>query len=129
MAWLSVCLARRGLRGLYVPPLESCAKDEPLRELRQNPYERPKSKCVLCRYGITPDYKNARLLSQFLSSFSGRLYQKHVTGLCEKQQRLLKKAIENSRRAGLMPVLAKEPRFLKDPRLFDPMTPQRPNPY
>ncbi|VDP52697.1 unnamed protein product [Soboliphyme baturini] len=106
---------------------EKCTDDQ-LVDI-ENPYQREKPICFLCRYKIDLDYKNARLLSQFLSSFSGRFYDKHITGLCEHQQRRLRAAVLLSRKAGYLPVFNKEPRFLRDPRLFDPMKPSRPHPY
>ena len=33
-------------------------------------------KCLLCELEIKLDYKNARLLQQFVSSFSGRVYER-----------------------------------------------------
>lgn len=109
-------------------PLQKCADAEPISGVK-NPYEKEKRRCLLCRYDIKLDYKNPRLLSQFVSAFTGRFYEKHITGLCEHQQKKLYETIKKSRMAGYMPVMTKDPRFLKDPRLFDPMNPQRPNPY
>nr|CAD2188330.1 unnamed protein product [Meloidogyne enterolobii] len=86
-------------------------------------------KCLLCDLGIKLDYKNARLLQQFISSFSGRVYDRHITGLCSKQHDALIKTIRMSRYAGYMPPLTKEPKYLKDPKLFDPLKPIRPHSY
>jgi small subunit ribosomal protein S18 len=86
-------------------------------------------KCVLCTHGIKLDYKNTRLLQQFVSSFSGRVYDQHVTGLCTPQYKTLLRTVKYSRKAGLMPILTKEPKFLRDPKLFDPMYPSKPHSY
>uniref|UniRef100_A0A914V633 Mitochondrial ribosomal protein S18C n=1 Tax=Plectus sambesii TaxID=2011161 RepID=A0A914V633_9BILA len=102
--------------------------DQPLENLA-NPYEKPKTKCILCAQNVKLDYKNARLLQQFVSNFSGRVYERHITGLCEKQQKLLLATISQSRRSGYMPIVIKDPRYLRDPKLFDPMRPIRPHPY
>ena len=50
---------------------------------------------------ITPNYKNTRLLAQFVSSYTGRVYGKHITGLCTKQQRNVESAITISRSCGM----------------------------
>lgn len=93
------------------------------------PYQKPKRKCIICRNKIELDYKNPRLLSQFVSSMNGAIYDKHITGLCEEQQNILHREIKKSRRALMMPVYYKDPRYNRDPPLFNPDRPQRPNPY
>ncbi|KAI6228505.1 2-methoxy-6-polyprenyl-1,4-benzoquinol methylase, mitochondrial [Aphelenchoides besseyi] len=87
------------------------------------------TRCVLCNTKVRLDYKNARLLQQFVSSFSGRVYEQHITGLCDKQYKLLIETIKLSRKAGYMPVLTKDPKYLRDPKLFDPLRPIRPHSY
>lgn len=37
-------------------------------------YEGPRAECLLCKHGVDVVYKNVRLLSQFVSSFTGRMY-------------------------------------------------------
>lgn len=49
-------------------------------DLPTNPYENPCRECILCRFKVKLNYKNARLLQQFVSTFSGRLYDRHITG-------------------------------------------------
>lgn len=62
-------------------PKADCSTDEPLREM-DDPYKKDRQKCLLCAHPeIEVDYKNPRLLSQFISSFSGRTYDHHITGL------------------------------------------------
>ena len=100
--------------------------DEPV-ELGQNPYEKPKRKCLLCEHKIELDYKNTRLLQQFISTFSGRVYERHVTGLCTHQYKRLLETIALSRRAGYMPIFVKDPKYLNDPKLFDPLKPRTPH--
>ncbi|GFT96031.1 28S ribosomal protein S18c, mitochondrial [Nephila pilipes] len=94
----------------------------------KNPFEPTKSACILCKYKIPLDYKNPKLLSQFISPYTGFIYEKHITGLCESQQKLLVKAIKTSRKLGYMSNI-KEAKYLKDPKLFDPFKPSRPNPH
>nr|XP_027220597.1 28S ribosomal protein S18c, mitochondrial-like [Penaeus vannamei] len=94
-----------------------------------NPYEREKLQCILCNYNVHLDYKNVRLLSQFVSPFTGQIYGRHITRLCRRQQSILEREIEKSRDAGFMPVMIKSVDFLKDPKLFDPNNPVRPHKY
>uniref|UniRef100_A0AC35UDG6 28S ribosomal protein S18c, mitochondrial n=1 Tax=Rhabditophanes sp. KR3021 TaxID=114890 RepID=A0AC35UDG6_9BILA len=102
--------------------------DEPI-TLKTNPYAKEKKECLLCTHKIDLDYKNSRLLQQFVSSFSGRVYDRHVTGLCDHQHKKLVETIAISRRAGYMPIFVKDPKFLKDPKLFDPLKPLKPHSY
>lgn len=100
--------------------------DTPIYDM-ENPYMKEKTKCVLCRYGIKVDYKNVKLLSQFQSPYTGRIYGKHITGLCEQQQIIVEKEIMKAQGAGLMPTYLKDPDFLQDPKLFDVERPLRPH--
>ena len=110
------------------PDVEAHDPNAPI-ELDFNPYEKPKTKCILCRTETRLDYKNARLLQQFVSTFSGRVYEQHVTGLCDAQYKLLLDTIRLSRRTGFMPIFTKDPKYLRDPKLFDPLRPIRPHSY
>lgn len=65
-----------------------------------NPYEKEKRECILCKLNIVPDYKNTRMLSQFISRFTGRIYGRHITGLCRHKQDHVEKEINKSREAG-----------------------------
>ncbi|KAJ3643202.1 hypothetical protein Zmor_025926 [Zophobas morio] len=104
----------------------AAANDEPLFDM-ENPFEKEKQQCLLCRLKITPDYKNVKLLSQFQSPYTGRIYGKHITGLCETQQKLVEAEIMKAQAAGLMATYLKEPCYLKDPKLFDTDNPIRPH--
>ena len=83
------------------------SEDEPV-VLESNPYTKEPRKCLLCSTGVELDYKNSRLLQvylkrfcqssiksfqQFVSTFSGRVYDRHITGLCDEQQKKLIEAI------------------------------------
>ncbi|XP_025931131.1 28S ribosomal protein S18c, mitochondrial isoform X1 [Apteryx rowi] len=81
----------------------------------ENPYKEPPRKCVLC--GINVDYKNVQLLSQFVSPHTGRIYGRHITGLCNKKQKEITKAIKRAHVFGFMPVMFKNPSFLMDPKI------------
>ncbi|KAK6024681.1 putative ribosomal protein S18, partial [Ostertagia ostertagi] len=98
-------------------------------EIANNPYQKEERKCLLCRTGIELDYKNARLLQQFVSTFSGRVYDRHITGLCDHQQEKLVRTIALSRKAGYMPIFVKDPKYTRDPKLFDPLRPIRPHSF
>ncbi|KAF5291178.1 hypothetical protein FQA39_LY14420 [Lamprigera yunnana] len=93
----------------------------------ENPFEKEKLKCVLCKYNITPDYKNIKLLSQFQSPYTGRIYGRHITGLCENKQKQVEMEIVKAQSAGLMATYLKEAVFIKSPKLFDIEKPIRPH--
>lgn len=93
------------------------------------PYQKPKRQCILCKHKIELDYKNPRLLSQFVSPLNGDIYDKHVTGLCEMQQTILQREIKKSRRSKYMPIYYKHPKYNKDPPIVNADRPQRSNPY
>ncbi|MEE6460051.1 hypothetical protein FKM82_000843 [Ascaphus truei] len=82
-----------------------------------NPYKEPPKKCILC--GVSVDYKNTQLLSQFVSPHTGRIYGRHITGLCWKKQKEISKSIKRAHIMGFMPVTYKDPAFLKDPKISD----------
>uniref|UniRef100_A0A8D8B3X3 28S ribosomal protein S18c, mitochondrial n=1 Tax=Culex pipiens TaxID=7175 RepID=A0A8D8B3X3_CULPI len=102
--------------------------DSPV-ELGENPFAKERVQCILCKHNVTPDYKNVQLLSQFQSPYTGRIYGKHITGLCKARQEQVEREIIKAQNAGLMPVYHKAVQFLKDPKLFDPEKPVRPHKY
>lgn len=95
----------------------------------KNPYKREDRVCLLCKLNITPDYKNARLLSQFQSSYTGRIYGRHITGLCKQKQTEVERAIKKSQACGFMPIYHKALEFVADPKLYDAEKPIRSHPY
>ncbi|XP_005183832.1 small ribosomal subunit protein bS18m [Musca domestica] len=101
--------------------------DEPIQI--SNPFEKERKVCILCKHNITPDYKNVKLLSQFQSPYTGRIYGRHITGLCKQKQEDVEKAIRRAQHCALMPTYHKDLEFLKDPKLFDPEKPIRPHKY
>uniref|UniRef100_A0A1B0FNX5 Mitochondrial ribosomal protein S18C n=1 Tax=Glossina morsitans morsitans TaxID=37546 RepID=A0A1B0FNX5_GLOMM len=94
-----------------------------------NPYEKDRSICILCKHNIVPDYKNVRLLSQFQSPYTGRIYGRHITGLCKRKQAEVEAAIIRAQNCALMPAYHKDIDFIKDPKLFNPERPIRPHKY
>lgn len=107
-------------------PLQA-QSDEPISI--ENPFKKDRAQCILCRLNLEPNYKNIRLLSQFQSSYTGRIYGRHITGLCKSQQEIVEREIKRAQDSGYMPVYHKSPEFLLDPKLFDPERPIRPHKY
>ncbi|CAH8852881.1 unnamed protein product [Trichobilharzia szidati] len=85
-----------------------------------DPYVKPKKKCFICEKNIPLDYKNVRLLSQFVSPYTGRIYGRHITGMCIPMQKRISKLITKSRQFGFMPFESKESVFVADPRISAP---------
>uniref|UniRef100_G1S9A8 Small ribosomal subunit protein bS18m n=1 Tax=Nomascus leucogenys TaxID=61853 RepID=G1S9A8_NOMLE len=81
----------------------------------ENPYKESLKKCIL--RGKHVNYKNAQLLSQFVSPFTGCIYGRHITGLCGKKQKEITKAIKRAQITGFMPVTYKDPAYLKDTKV------------
>lgn len=94
-----------------------------------NPFEKDPQQCILCKHNITPNYKNVKLLSQFQSPYTGRIYGRHITGLCKQKQEDVEQAIQRAQHCLLMPGYHKDVEFLHDPKLFDPEKPVRPHKY
>ncbi|XP_013858258.1 small ribosomal subunit protein bS18m [Austrofundulus limnaeus] len=83
----------------------------------ENPYRESPKVCVLCK--IPVDFKNVQLLSQFVSPHTGRIYGRHITGLCGVKQKQITKAIKKARSMGFMPVTNKHPQLMNDPQICD----------
>uniref|UniRef100_A0A8C6UVW8 Small ribosomal subunit protein bS18m n=1 Tax=Neogobius melanostomus TaxID=47308 RepID=A0A8C6UVW8_9GOBI len=81
----------------------------------ENPYKEPQKGCILCNVDV--DYKNMQLLSQFISPQTGRIYGRHLTGLCSRKQKEISKAIKKAQSMGFMPVTHKHPQFMQDPNI------------
>ncbi|POI25110.1 hypothetical protein CIB84_011139, partial [Bambusicola thoracicus] len=96
MAALAVAGGRRCCR--WVPALmwerpcrlqhQQTAAESDMPIEMENPYKEPPKRCILC--GINVDYKNVqvsalkmyvhvKLLSQFVSPYTGRIYGRHIT--------------------------------------------------
>jgi len=80
-------------------------------------FEAKASRCFICANKIQLDHKNARMLSQFTSPYTGRIYGRHITGLCIPMQEKISDLIHTSRLLGYMPEHMKLPEFLNDPVL------------
>ncbi|XP_059166830.1 uncharacterized protein LOC131949084 [Physella acuta] len=104
---------------VLVETLMSKMKDDmPLGEI-QDPFSKDYKRCNLCTFGIKIDHKNVRLLSQFVSPFTGRIYGRAITGLCIPMQKHVARSIKRSRLSGYMPIILKDPKYLRDPQPYD----------
>ncbi|XP_028272903.1 28S ribosomal protein S18c, mitochondrial-like [Parambassis ranga] len=101
-----------GLRSLTASAGAVQQKDSMLVKM-ENPYKEPQKGCVLCDVAV--DFKNIQLLSQFISPHTGRIYGRHITGLCWRKQREVSKAIKKAQSMGFMSVTHKHPQFMRDP--------------
>uniref|UniRef100_A0A1A9WPQ5 28S ribosomal protein S18c, mitochondrial n=1 Tax=Glossina brevipalpis TaxID=37001 RepID=A0A1A9WPQ5_9MUSC len=110
-----------------IPAAVSNDPDEPIDI--PNPYKKERVICILCKHNITPDHKNVKLLSQFQSPYTGRIYGRHITGLCKQKQAEVEAAILRAQSSALMPSYHKDIDFIKDPKLFNPEKPTRPHKY
>ncbi|XP_040012622.1 28S ribosomal protein S18c, mitochondrial isoform X1 [Xiphias gladius] len=81
----------------------------------ENPYKEPQKGCVLCNVKV--DFKNIQLLSQFISPHTGRIYGRHITGLCGRKQKEISKAVKKAHSMGFMSVTHKHPQFMRDPNV------------
>ncbi|CAK1540903.1 unnamed protein product [Leptosia nina] len=109
--------------GIRYASVEVPTDDSPVE--MENPFTKERRQCILCKLNITPDYKNYRLLSQFQSPYTGRIYGRHITGLCKAKQTAVEKEITKAQNCAYMPYTYKDKAFLKDPKLFDPENPVR----
>ena len=75
---------------------------------KKNFYISKSKKCLFTEQNIEYiDYKDVEILLRFISSSTGKILPRRVTGTSAKHQRKLAKAIKQSREAGLIP-------FVKD---------------
>lgn len=66
---------------------------------------KPKS-CYFCKQEISPDYKDQENLKRFVTErgkITGRMY----TGICQKHQRVLTKAVKHARYIALLPFIVR----------------------
>uniref|UniRef100_A0A8C3JTZ6 Small ribosomal subunit protein bS18m n=1 Tax=Calidris pygmaea TaxID=425635 RepID=A0A8C3JTZ6_9CHAR len=71
-----------------------------------------------------PSSSDSSLLSQFVSPHTGCIYGRHITGLCNKKQKEITKAIKRAHVLGFMPVMFKNPSFLTDPKICNVKYPE-----
>ena len=82
---------------------EASAKDRPIYDM-PDPYTKEEAMCILCprRYSveIRPDFRNPKLLSQFISPHTGLVYKKHITGLCSFMQDEVEQEVNRAKALG-----------------------------
>ncbi|XP_063794079.1 small ribosomal subunit protein mS40 isoform X2 [Pseudophryne corroboree] len=62
--------------------------------------------CPICRdQNLGVDYRNAKLLQQFVCPYTGVVYESTRTGVCMKQQKRLVNAITEAQDHGFLPVM------------------------
>ncbi|KAM3181061.1 hypothetical protein ACTXT7_015088 [Hymenolepis weldensis] len=94
-----------------------------------NPYKNKPRQCFICKNNIELDYKvsgihlcmnfkNVQFLSQFVSPYTGRVYGRHITGLCMPMQKRVSRLIERARKFGFMAHEMKETVFFDDPNIL-----------
>ncbi|XP_029024937.1 28S ribosomal protein S18c, mitochondrial isoform X2 [Betta splendens] len=114
---LNFILSQRGntsLKSLTTASNVVRQKDDAIVKM-ENPYKESYKGCILC--SVTVDYKNIQLLSQFISPHTGRIYGRHITGLCGRKQKEISKAIKKAHSLGFMSVTHKHPQFMSDPNI------------
>ncbi|VDL18818.1 unnamed protein product [Hymenolepis diminuta] len=76
-----------------------------------NPYKNKPRQCFICKNNIELDYK-------FVSPYTGRVYGRHITGLCIPMQKRVSCLIERARKFGFMAHEMKETVFFDDPNIL-----------
>ncbi|XP_008324432.1 small ribosomal subunit protein bS18m isoform X1 [Cynoglossus semilaevis] len=108
-------LFQQGNTGLRRETSNVVRHEEGVLEKMTNPYQEPEKGCVLCKVEV--DFKNIQLLSQFISPYTGRIYGRHITGLCGRKQKEISKAIKKAQKLGFMSVTHKHPQLMRDPNI------------
>jgi len=86
----------------------------------QDPYVEAPPKCVLCEHQIPVDYKNVKLLSQFISQFTGTIYPRKTVGLCTVQYDKVVREIIYARKMAMMTHKFKNQSYYDDDSLQYP---------
>lgn len=112
-------LVQDTIDGLGEPKSLANDPDAPTFDM-EDPYVEAPPKCVICENQIPIDYKNIKLLSQFVSTFTGTIYPRKVVGLCTIQYDKIVEAIIFCRRMAMMSHKFKSQSFYDDDRLMYP---------
>jgi len=64
--------------------------------------ERPRRPCRFCKMKTEIDYKNVRVLGNYVGD-SARILPSRITGTCPRHQRALTAAIKRARHIALLP--------------------------
>ena len=87
----------------------------PAQKLKQFRTGCSKDRCVACNIPIT--WKNVQFLSQFVSPWSGRMYERGVTNLCDKAYHKVKHEYKRAIDNGVLGRNYKPTAFMTDPNL------------
>merc|ERR1711981_1019434 len=74
-----------------------------------------KERCVACHIPVS--WKNVQFLSQFISPWSGRMYERGVTNLCDNCYHTVRHAYKRAIDNGLLGRNYKQTAFMTDPNL------------
>jgi len=70
-------------------------------------YKSNNRRCIWMKQEIEyVDYKDVEILKRFISTNTGKILPRKITGTSAKYQRKIAKAIKQSREAGLLPFVA-----------------------
>ncbi|KAI0979062.1 hypothetical protein GJ496_008698 [Pomphorhynchus laevis] len=116
--WL---LPPKPVEQLDLKPFPDMIPQHDMPVLMDDPYKVCMKKCLICQAGIALDYKNAALLSQFISPQTGIMFSQDITGLCAPMHEKIDKCIQTAQTCGLLPYRYKLDKYLHDPQLFNPM--------
>ncbi|XP_019969221.1 small ribosomal subunit protein bS18m [Paralichthys olivaceus] len=112
---LNSILSQRGNSSLRTVTSHAVQRKDDVLVKMENPFKQAQTGCVLCNVHV--DFKNTQLLSQFISPHTGRIYGRHITGLCGRKQKEISKAIKKAHSMGFMSVTHKHPQFMRDPNI------------
>lgn len=105
-------------------PSASCASTTSSRTIRTSSCFRNSNRREFQYNFLTESFNNFLTLR-----FTGRIYGRHITGLCKSKQEKVEKEITKAQACVLMGYFHKDVTYLKDPKLFDPERPMRPHKY
>jgi len=65
-----------------------------------------KSSCYFCQKGREPDFKEIEVLARFTSD-RGKILNRSYSGLCQKHQKRVTRAVKRARHLALLPFVVK----------------------
>ncbi|OAF71863.1 28S ribosomal protein S18-1, mitochondrial [Intoshia linei] len=105
------------------PNVKYVTKSKPVISIQEDTgkdlYKQCSKKCIICKHNIQLNYKNIRLLSQFVSPYTGKFLKRDITGLCIYMEKHISGLIQQARRFGLMSVIVHDVKYLNNPKLFN----------
>ena len=71
----------------------------------RNEYITTGNPCPICRDEyLVVDYRNLKLIEQFIDDYNGRVYSTNKTGICQRQHKKLLLAIDKARDVGILKI-------------------------